>query len=114
MLPTDDIYDSGQSHGHRAPSPDQLAASLSRLRAERALSNPATPAPTPSPYLGQAHGGPGGHNLHPDQILDSLSRLGGDEGIASSSAPGTPAPTPYSPSPGHHLDPGQVAASIAR
>jgi len=102
----------GQAHGHRAPSPDQLAASLSRLRAERALSNPATPAPTPTPYLAQAL--PGSHNLHPDQILDSLSRLGGDEGIASSSAPGTPAPTPYSPSPGHLLDPGQVAASIAR
>ena len=32
----------------------------------------------------------------------------------SSSAPGTPAPTPYSPSPGHQLDPGQVAASIAK
>lgn len=85
---------------------------MSRLRAERALSNPATPAPTPTPYLAQAL--PGNHNLHPDQILDSLSRLGGDEGIASSSAPGTPAPTPYSPSPGHQLDPGQVAASIAR
>ena len=70
--------------------------------------------------------------LHPDAILDSLARLpgGGDEGIcsrfvrnifttseyivSSSSAPGTPAPTPYSPSPGHQLDPGQVAASIAK
>jgi len=94
---------------HRAPSPDQLAASLSRLRAERALSNPATPAPTPSPYHPHLH-----HSLHPDAILDSLATLGGDEGIASCSVPGTPAPTPYSPSPGHHLDPGQIAASIAR
>ena len=34
--------------------------------------------------------------------------------MSSSSAPGTPAPTPYSPSPGHQLDPGQVAASIAK
>ena len=34
--------------------------------------------------------------------------------VMSSSAPGTPAPTPYSPSPGHQLDPGQVAASIAK
>ena len=34
--------------------------------------------------------------------------------VSSSSAPGTPAPTPYSPSPGHQLDPGQVAASIAK
>ena len=32
---------------------DQLAASLSRLRAERALSTPATPAPTPTPHPGQ-------------------------------------------------------------
>ena len=96
--------------GNRAPSPDQLAASLSRLRAERALSTPATPAPTPNPALPHLQ-----HNLHPD-ILDSLARLGGDEGIASCSVPGTPQPTPFSPSPGHQLqlDPGQVAASIAR
>ena len=96
--------------GHRAPSPDQLAASLSRLRAERALSTPATPAPTPNPAAPHLQ-----HTLHPD-ILDSLARLGGDEGIASCSVPGTPQPTPFSPSPGHQLqlDPGQVAASIAR
>ena len=140
---------------------DQLAASLSRLRAERALSTPATPAPTPTPHPGQvltmlltilreemcshmqiltiviAQGAAHHQALHPDAILDSLARLpgGGDEGICSrsikkyfcrnmseninvivlcSSAPGTPAPTPYSPSPGHQLDPGQVAASIAK
>eukprot|EP00092_Neocalanus_flemingeri_P034874 GFUD01037949.1.p1 GENE.GFUD01037949.1~~GFUD01037949.1.p1 ORF type:complete len:922 (+),score=262.07 GFUD01037949.1:67-2832(+) len=97
--------------GHRAPSPDQLAASLSRLRAERALSNPATPAPTPNPSNPYPH-----HTLHPDAILDGLSNLGGDEGIASSSIPSTPAPTPFSPSPSvnQHIDPGQIAASIAR
>ena len=96
---------------HLAPSPDQLTASLSRLRAERALSIPATPAPTPNPALPHPH-----HSLHPEAILDGLSGLGGDEGIASCSVPGTPQPTPFSPSPGHHLqlDPGQVAASIAR
>jgi len=97
--------------GHRAPSPDQLAASLSRLRAERALSIPATPAPTPNPSNPYPH-----HHLHPDAILDSLSNLGGDEGIASSSIPSTPAPTPFSPSPSvtQHIDPTQIAASIAR
>ena len=56
---------------------------ISRLRAERALSNPATPAPTPSPYHPHLH-----HSLHPDAILDSLATLGGDEGIASCSVPG--------------------------
>ena len=96
---------------HLAPSPDQLTASLCRLRAERALSIPATPAPTPNPALPHLQ-----HSLHPEAILDGLSGLGGDEGIASCSVPGTPQPTPFSPSPGHHLqlDPGQVAASIAR
>ena len=90
---------------------DQLAASLSRLRAERALSTPATPAPTPTPHPGQvlmmlltilseemcshmqiltiviAQGAAHHQALHPDAILDSLARLpgGGDEGICSRS-----------------------------
>jgi len=109
--PTPTFTAGGARTGHRAPSPDQLAASLSRLRAERALSIPATPAPTPNPSNPYPH-----HTLHPDAILDSLSNLGGDEGIASSSNPGTPAPTPFSPSPSvtQHIDPTQIAASIAR
>lgn len=109
--PTPTFTAGGARTGHRAPSPDQLAASLSRLRAERALSIPATPAPTPNPSNPYPH-----HTLHPDAILDSLSNLGGDEGIASSSIPGTPAPTPFSPSPSvtQHIDPTQIAASIAR
>jgi len=105
-------FNSGTSRpGHRAPSPDQLAASLSRLRVERALSTPATPAPTPNPNNPNPH-----HTLHPDAILDQLSRLGGDEGIASSSIPGTPAPTPFSPSPSvnQHIDPSKIAESIAK
>jgi len=98
-------------HPHRIPSPDQLAASLSRLRAERALSNPATPAPTPNQSLPHHY-----HTLHPDAILASLSSLGGDEGIATGSVPGTPAPTPFSPSPSisQHIQPEHLAASIAR
>jgi tetratricopeptide (TPR) repeat protein len=109
--PTPTFSTAGARTGHRAPSPDQLAASLSRLRAERALSIPATPAPTPNPSNPYPH-----HTLHPDAILDSLSNLGGDEGIASSSIPSTPAPTPFSPSPSvnQHIDPTQIAASIAR
>jgi len=98
-------------HPHRVPSPDQLAASLSRLRAERALSNPATPAPTPNPTAPYPY-----HTLHPEAIIAGLSVLGGDEGIASSSVPGTPAPTPFSPSPSVYscIQPEQIAASIAR
>eukprot|EP00088_Acartia_fossae_P047014 TRINITY_DN5091_c2_g1_i3.p1 TRINITY_DN5091_c2_g1~~TRINITY_DN5091_c2_g1_i3.p1 ORF type:complete len:1000 (-),score=250.08 TRINITY_DN5091_c2_g1_i3:148-3147(-) len=98
-------------HPHRVPSPDQLAASLSRLRAERALSNPATPAPTPNPSAPAYY-----HTLHPEAIIAGLSSLGGDEGIASSSVPGTPAPTPFSPSPSvnSYIQPEQIAASIAR
>ncbi len=64
---------------------------------ERALSNPATPAPTPNPSAPQNY-----HTLHPEAIIAGLSGLGGDEGIASSSVPGTPAPTPFSPSPSVH------------
>jgi len=109
--PTPTFNTAGTRPGQRAPSPDQLAASLSRLRAERALSIPATPAPTPNPSNPYPH-----HTLHPDAILDSLSNLGGDEGIASSSTPGTPAPTPFSPSPSvnKHIDPSKIAESIAK
>ena len=43
--------------------------------AERALSNPATPSPTPNPSAPHQQ-----HTLHPDQIMAGLSGLGGDEG----------------------------------
>jgi len=102
----------GTPRGHRVPSPDQLAASLSRLRAERAQLQPATPAPTPSP----ANPHPD-HSLLPEQLQDSLYQLGGgDEGIASGSVPSTPAATPFSPSPSvnMHITSDQIAASIAR
>jgi hypothetical protein len=42
---------------------------------ERAMSNPGTPAPTPSPAISFSN-----HTLHPDAILAGLSYLGGDEG----------------------------------
>jgi hypothetical protein len=45
------------------------------LCVERAMSNPGTPAPTPSPAVSFSN-----HTLHPDAILAGLCYLGGDEG----------------------------------
>jgi hypothetical protein len=49
------------------------------LCVERAMSNPGTPAPTPSPAVSFSN-----HTLHPDAILAGLCYLGGDEGRSCS------------------------------
>ena len=96
-------------------SADQLAAGLSRIRAERgsrSSSIPATPAPTPNPLLHVSH------HLYPEQLAAGISNLrGGDEGyVDSSSFPATPSPSPFSPSPAQFagFTPDQVAEGIRR
>jgi hypothetical protein len=102
-----------QQHQQRF-SPDQLAAGLSRIRAERgsrSSSIPATPAPTPNP-LPQVT-----NHLFPEQLAAGISNLRGDEGyVDGSSFPVTPSPTPFSPSPAQFsaFTPDQVAEGIRR
>ncbi len=96
------------------PSPDQLAAGISRIRSEqgwRSSSIPATPAPTPNPLLQVTY------HVFPEQLAAGISNIKVDEGyIDSTSFPATPAPSPFSPSPAQSavFTPDQVAAGIAR
>jgi len=88
--------------------PEQIAASIARLREEGVLSlantQPTTPSTTPAypPYLGQAQV----HNLGiiPEHLAEGIAGLdaGRDEGLDSGSNPCTPIPTPLSPSPAQH------------
>lgn len=95
-------------------SPDQLAAGLSRVRAEqgggsRSSSIPPTPAPTPNPLL-QVN-----HHMVPEQLVAGIKKIRVDEGyIDSTSFPATPAPSPFSPSPAQFMvfSPDQVAERL--
>lgn len=106
---------SGLSIGqHQAIGPDQLAAGLSRIRAEQGSRNssiPPTPAPTPNPLLQVSH------HMVPEQLVAGIKQLRADEGyIDSTSFPATPAPSPFSPSPAQFsvFSPDQVAEGIQR
>jgi hypothetical protein len=79
-------------------NPDQLAAGLTRVRAEqqggsRSSSIPPTPAPTPNPLL-QVN-----HHMVPEQLVAGIKNIRHDEGFDSNSQPATPAPSPFCPSP---------------
>ena len=95
-------------------NPDQLAAGLTRVRAEqggsRASSIPPTPAPTPNPLL-QVN-----HHMIPEQLVAGIKNIRHDEGFDSNSQPATPAPSPFCPSPAQVtvFSPDQVAEGIQR
>ena len=96
-------------------NPDQLAAGLTRVRAEqggsRSSSIPPTPAPTPNPLL-QVN-----HHMVPEQLVAGIKNIrNNDEGFDSNSQPATPAPSPFCPSPAQVtvFSPDQVAEGIQR
>uniref|UniRef100_A0A0K2V156 Uncharacterized protein n=1 Tax=Lepeophtheirus salmonis TaxID=72036 RepID=A0A0K2V156_LEPSM len=91
-------------------SPDQLS-NIPRARSDssQGSSIPTTPAPTPMLHVS--------HHMHPEQLAAGIKQLKVDEGyIDSTSLPGTPAPSPYSPSPAQVLgfSPDQIAEGIKR
>jgi hypothetical protein len=100
--------------GFHNVNPDQLAAGLSRVRAEqgsRSSSIPPTPAPTPNPLLHLSH------HMVPEQLVAGIEKIKVDEGYTdSTSFPATPAPSPFchSPSQFNVFSPDQVAAGIQR
>eukprot|EP00096_Caligus_rogercresseyi_P008217 TRINITY_DN2669_c0_g1_i1.p1 TRINITY_DN2669_c0_g1~~TRINITY_DN2669_c0_g1_i1.p1 ORF type:complete len:474 (+),score=130.78 TRINITY_DN2669_c0_g1_i1:139-1560(+) len=98
-----------------ALSPDQLSGFRVRSDSSRDSSFPTTPAPTPQLQLSTC--------MHPEQLAAGIKQLKGDEGYIEecNSSPGTPAPSPFSPSPGQSaahsqalLRPDQIAEGINR
>lgn len=113
-------------------SPDQVAAGIQRLREESGASalsgtsteQPPTPSTTPGPGSVPPPLVNPNLGIIPELLQESIDNLNGaDEGLDSTSSPGTPIPTPHSPSlshplesgRGHHIvHPEQLAAGIHR